>query len=109
MNDEQIKKMMELSQKKIKNIETTFQNTILEFEDGEKMVLLGGQNMVGPIKQVPCCTYCGKEKSKKIPMISPDDRDDVMICSDCTLDALKLFVQSGIEIDIDLSYIFKKS
>jgi NADH pyrophosphatase NudC (nudix superfamily) len=107
MEDDKIKKLIETTQKKIKNIKTTEKETMIEFEDGEVLNLSGGQSLLGAIKQIPVCSYCGKQRSKQNPMISPDNNETIMICSDCTVKALETFIKSGVEIELDISFLNK--
>ena len=105
MDDELVLKMLEAAKKKIKNIETNDKNTIIEFEDGERVTLLGGKGMTGPIKKMSYCSYCGTERTSKKPMISPDDNDKILICPDCAVKAVEMFVKSGVEIEMDVSFL----
>lgn len=108
MEEEQLKKLLEITQKKISKIETSNNQTVIEFKDGEVLNLFGGQSFLGAIQQAPCCSYCGKPRDKNNPMISPDNHPKFMICSHCTVKALEMFLQSGVELELDLSFLLKQ-
>lgn len=107
MQEEEIKRLVSLTKQPIKNIQTTEAETIIEFENGETIQLSGGRKMVNNTPQLACCSYCGTVRSKENPMISPDDKPNILICSKCTVQALELFVKSGLEIELELSFLTK--
>jgi hypothetical protein len=107
MDISELNKIIELTKKKLKNIETTNNNTILEFEDGEKINLIGGKSLLSNLKKIPTCSFCGTEREDGIPMISSDLSNDVLICSSCTIQATELFLKKGVEMKINLSFFNK--
>jgi hypothetical protein len=102
-----LQKIIEKTKKKIKDIHFTETNTIIEFDDGEQLVLIGGKNMTGPIKNIPRCSFCNKERTDNEPMISSEYKDNTLICSTCVTKAMELFIGKGIEFNVDLSFFQK--
>jgi hypothetical protein len=106
VDQELIKKVLDTTKKKIKNINYEEKNTIIEFEDGECLVLNGGVNNLH-LKHNIRCSYCGSERSKSLPLISSDIMESVFICPKCAAQALSLFINSGIDIEIALPILEK--
>ena len=107
MQEEELKRIAQLTQQKVKNIQTTETETIVEFENGETLQLSGGKKLVGSLPQVAKCSYCNSAREKGNPMISPDNKPHILICSKCAVQALELFVKNGVEIELDLSFLMK--
>ncbi len=107
IDEEYIKKIIKTINNKVEKIDFTDTNTIIDFADGEKMILHGGKNMVGKIKKIPKCSFCDEEKTDKNIMISPDNNENILICPKCSAQAVEMFVQRGVEIDLKLPYIKK--
>jgi hypothetical protein len=108
VEDDILKKIIEATQKKIKNIELSENQTIIEFMDGETITLQGGKQIGTTMKSLQHCSYCGKIRDKKTPMISPDHNDNVLICPRCAIEAVQIFAKSGVDLEIDLSFLLNK-
>ena len=78
IDEEYLKKIIKTINNKVEKIDFTDTNTIVDFADGEKMILHGGKNMVGKIKKIPKCSFCDEEKTDKNIMISPDNNENIL-------------------------------
>ncbi|MNJ90007.1 hypothetical protein D3C87_75980 [compost metagenome] len=104
IDEEKIKELSELIKQPIKEIREEGQVTILEFENGQYLPLYGGQaGMKGLQQKVHNCSFCGSPGTKESPVVSLNKENDPVICSSCATTAIKLFVNNGIEIELDIT------
>lgn len=103
IQDETIKQLLELTDKKIKSIKEDGTSTIIEFEDGSILPLFGGGAVVQEQIKIPECSFCGREQKKDFPLMGPPGKKEPMICSICASKAVEIFIENGVEVELDLS------
>lgn len=106
LDEEKIKELSELIKQPIKEIREEGPVTILEFENGQFLPLYGGAaGMEGMKVQVHNCSFCGSPGTKESPVVSLNKENDPVICSSCATMAIKLFINNGVEIELDITDI----
>lgn len=98
---DQIKKLV--NNQNVKNITYEGQMTIIEFENGEILPLYGGVAAVDTKQKISSCSFCGKTGTVEKPVVSLNENDDPLICSSCAVQAIKTLVESGIEVELDIT------
>lgn len=103
--NDQLKKLIELTKSKVVSIKNVDSGTLIEFENGEVLPLVGGSFTLENV-EFPKCSFCGREQTENFPLIGPPDRDFPLICSKCTSIAMETFIKHNIEVEIDISHLY---
>lgn len=104
INENKLKEIKELFKQEVKNITYEGQMTIIEFENGEILPLYGGVAGIEHTNQkILLCSFCQKESTKEKPLVSLNEENEPLICPDCATSIIKIFVENGIEIELDIS------
>lgn len=97
-------KLMELANSPIKRIYSEGHTTMIEFENGQLLPLYGGGSEILDHKELSC-SFCNRVRSEVGHLAAPPDRDDPLICPDCAVMFVELFLEHGVEIKLDITNI----
>lgn len=102
--EDKLKEIKELIKQDVKDIQYQGQMTTIEFEDGQLLPLYGGVSGIEQTTQkILECSFCGNESKEGKPLVSLNDKNDPLICPDCSIEIIKTFIENGIEIELDLT------
>jgi hypothetical protein len=90
-----VEKLIELTNKKVKNIYKELGSTIIEFENGEKIPLMGEMSIINSIDKIKSCSFCGTEQTDKNLLLSPDEKEEPLICFKCIKSGMDIFISKG--------------
>lgn len=109
ISEEKLKEIQKLVEGNVKNITYEGNMTIIEFDDGRILPLYGGvAGIEGTKMRIYTCSFCGQEGKKEKPVVSLNDKNDPLICPDCATTVIQLFIENGVEIELDLSNVVSK-
>ncbi|MDF2534283.1 MAG: hypothetical protein K0R18_440 [Bacillales bacterium] len=104
LDEERIKELTILMKQPVKDIKQDGQMTFVEFEDGQILPLYGGTaGLEGLQSSFHSCSFCGTIGTNEKPVVSLSEKNEPLICSNCVTIAVQLFVQNGVEIELDIT------
>lgn len=101
LHPDQIQKLVELTKQEIVEIRQEGQSTVVEFADGQILPLFGGGAEIVDLQPV-VCSFCGVEQSDENPLMAPPGKKEPCICSKCACRAVEIFVENGVDVELDL-------
>lgn len=102
LSEKQIQKLVELTKQEVVDIRKEGQTTIVEFADGQILPLYGGGAELENAQPEPTCSFCGVEQTSENPLIAPPGKSNPCICSKCACRAVEIFVNHGVDVELDL-------
>lgn len=107
-DQDRLNELIELTRQPVRDIRHEGTVTVIEFADGRILPLYGGgQPLYGVVSYR--CSFCGREHTAETPLVSLTGHDHPLICVQCAVAAVRLFIQHGVEVEIDVPNVTLRS